>query len=109
MEKYYFEKELKEAVLIKSNEKPVTMVLNGEEVEVCCPELCSMNIAENGSPCLVSEDKASNDKKVEFGLFHWIFQTGKIRTGSVWSQLSLKMQWSISLPITIWKKWLVDV
>ena len=47
MEKYYFEKELKEAVLIKSNEKPVTMVLNGEEVEVCSPELCSMNIAEN--------------------------------------------------------------
>ena len=69
MEKYYFEKELKEAVLIKSNEKPVTMVLNGEEVEVCCPELCSMNIAENGSPCLVSEDKASNDKKCEVVAF----------------------------------------
>ena len=69
MEKYYFEKELKEAVLIKSNEKPVTMVLNGEEVEVCSPELCSMNIAENGSHCLVSEDKASNDKKHEVVAF----------------------------------------
>ena len=44
MEKYYFEKELKEAVLIRNGGRPTAMVLNGEEMEVCCPELCSMNI-----------------------------------------------------------------
>lgn len=69
MEKYYFEKELKEAVLIKNGDKPTAMVLNGKEVEVCCPELCSMNISEDGSPCLVSEDKISSDKKYEVVAF----------------------------------------
>ena len=65
MEKYYFEKELKEAVLIKNGDRPITMVLNGEGMEVCCPELCSMNIREDGSPCLFSEDKISSGKKYE--------------------------------------------
>ena len=69
MEKYYFEKELKEAVLIRNGGRPTAMVLNGEEVEVCCPELCSMNIGEDGNPCLVSEDKISSDKKYEVVAF----------------------------------------
>ena len=69
MEKYYFEKELKEAVLIKNGDRPITMVLNGEGMEVCCPELCSMNIREDGSPCLVSEDKIPNDRKYEVAAF----------------------------------------
>lgn len=69
MEKYYFEKELKEAVLIRNGGRPTAVVLNGEEVEVCCPELCSMNIGEDGNPCLVSEDKISSDKKYEVVAF----------------------------------------
>lgn len=69
MEKYYFEKELKEAVLIKNGDRTITMVLNGEGMEVCCPELCSMNIREDGSPCLVSEDKIPNDRKYEVVAF----------------------------------------
>lgn len=51
MEKYYFEQGLKEAVLVKNGDKPAAIVLNGVEVEVCCPELCSLNIRRGGSPC----------------------------------------------------------
>lgn len=48
MEKYEFEQELKEAVLIKRADKSIALVLDGEEVEISCPKLCSMNINEEG-------------------------------------------------------------
>lgn len=63
MEKYEFEQKLKEAVLIKKDNKPTVLLSNGEEVGVCCPELCSMNISENGSPCLVSVNKIPSNEE----------------------------------------------
>lgn len=69
MEKYYFEQELKEAVLVKNGDKSTIMALDGVEVEVCCPELCSLNISRDGSPCLVSENEALGDKKYEVVAF----------------------------------------
>lgn len=69
MEKYYFEQGLKEAVLVKNGDKPAAIVLNGVKVEVCCPELCSLNISRDGSPCLVSENEALGGKKYEVVAF----------------------------------------
>lgn len=39
MEKYYFEKEWKEGVLLLKEDKSTVLVLGGKEVEVSCPEI----------------------------------------------------------------------
>ena len=58
MEKYYFEEEWKEAVLLTKENKSTVLVLNGEEVEIYCPETVRGNVSECGTPCLVSEGKS---------------------------------------------------
>lgn len=63
MKKYLFEREWKEAALIRKANKSTVLLSNGEKVEVCCPEVCSININENGSPCLVSESKNPGNGK----------------------------------------------
>ena len=46
MEKYYFEKEWKEGVLIIKENKPTVLVIKGEELEICCPKAVRGNITE---------------------------------------------------------------
>lgn len=58
MEKYYFEEEWKEAVLLTKENKSTVFVLDGEEVEIYCPETVRGNVSDWGTPCLVSEGKS---------------------------------------------------
>lgn len=58
MEKYYFEKEWREAVLLTKENKPTVLALNGEEVEIYCPEIGRRNVSDWGTPCIVSEGKS---------------------------------------------------
>lgn len=69
MEKYGFEKKLKEAVLIKKDSKTTAMVQDGEVMEICCPGLCSRNVSENGSPCLVLENEIPSGEKYTVAAF----------------------------------------
>lgn len=69
MEKYLFEKEWKEAVLIRKDNKSTVLVLDGEEQEVYCPEIARGNIDEKGSPCLISESRGSGNGKYEVMAF----------------------------------------
>lgn len=57
MEKYYFEEEWKEAVLLTKESKSTVLVLDGEELEIYCPETVRGNASECGTPCLVLESK----------------------------------------------------
>ena len=65
MEKYYFEEEWKEAVLLTKENKSTVLVLDGEEVEFCCPETVRGNACECGTPCLVLESKYSKNGNYE--------------------------------------------
>ena len=65
MEKYYFEEEWKEAVLLTKENKSTVLVLDGEEMEICCPETVRGNVSECGTPCLVLESKDSKDGNYE--------------------------------------------
>lgn len=69
MEKYLFEREWKEAVLIKKDNKSTVLVINGEELEICCPKIVRGNITEEGMPCLVSESRHSKNGKYEIMAF----------------------------------------
>ena len=109
VEKYYFEEEWKEAVLLTKENKPTVLVLYGEELEICCPKTVRGNVSECGTPCLVLESKYSKNGNYETMAFSLDTHTGRIRTGSALAQLLLKMQLGISLPTTTWKDWLVNV
>ena len=65
VEKYYFEEEWKEAVLLTKENKSTVLVLDGEEVEICCPETVRGNVSECGTPCLVLESKYPKDGNYE--------------------------------------------
>ena len=65
MEKYYFEEEWKEAVLLTKENKSTVLVLDGEELEICCPETVRGNVSECGTPCLVLESKYSKNGNYE--------------------------------------------
>lgn len=65
MEKYYFEEEWKEAVLLTKENKSTVLVLDGEEVEICCPKTVRGNVSECGTPCLVLESKYPKDGNYE--------------------------------------------
>ncbi len=69
MEKYLFEREWKEAVLIRKDNKSTVLVINGEEMEICCPKIVRGNITEGGMPCLVSEGRHSKNGKYEIMAF----------------------------------------
>ena len=65
MEKYYFEEEWREAVLLTKENKPTVLVLDGEELEICCPKTVRGNACECGTPCLVLESKYSKNGNYE--------------------------------------------
>ena len=65
MEKYYFEEEWKEAVLLTKENKSTVLVLDGEELEIYCPETVRGNVSECGTPCLVLESKYSKNGNYE--------------------------------------------
>lgn len=69
MEKYYFEKEWKEGILLIKEGKSTVLVINGEELEICCPKIVRGNITEEGMPCLVSESRHSKNGKYEIMAF----------------------------------------
>ncbi len=69
MEKYYFEKEWKEGVLLIKKDKSTVLVLGGEELEIYCPEIARGNINEVGMPCLISEAKGLKNEKCEVMAF----------------------------------------
>lgn len=69
MEKYYFEKEWKEGILLIKKGKSIVLVINGEELESCCPKIVRGNITEEGMPCLVSESRHSKNGKYEIMAF----------------------------------------
>lgn len=69
MEKYLFEKEWKEAVLIRKDNKSTVLAINGKELEICCPEIARGNINEEGMPCLIFETKGSKNEKYEVMAF----------------------------------------
>lgn len=73
MEKYGFEKEWKEAVLIRKENASTVLVMDGEEVEIDCPEIARGNVSGWGTPCLVSGDGSPEDGKysvMAFSLDH---------------------------------------
>lgn len=73
MEKYGFEKEWKEDVLIRKENASTVLVMDGEEVEIDCPEIARGNVSGWGTPCLVSGDGSPEDGKysvMAFSLDH---------------------------------------
>lgn len=58
MEKYYFEEEWKEAVLLTKENKSTVLVLDGEELEICCPETVRGMSVSVGHHALFQRGKA---------------------------------------------------
>ena len=73
MEKYYFENEWKEGVLLMKEDRSAVLALGGEEMEICCPETVRGNVSGWGMPCLALESEYSKNGKYEamaFSLDH---------------------------------------
>lgn len=109
MEKYYFEEEWKEAVLLTKENKSTVLVLNGEEVEIYCPETVRGNVSECGTPCLVSEGKSPDGGGYSVMAFSLDSIVTENKGWICLQPIVFGRQLDFSLPTTTWKNWLVDV
>ena len=81
MEKYLFEREWKEAVLIRKDNKSTVLVIDGEEMEICCPKIVRGNITEGECHVLSLKAGIQRMENMKSWHFHWIIPKWEIKTG----------------------------
>lgn len=65
MEKYGFEKEWKEDVLIRKENASTVLVMDGEEVEIDCPEIARGNVSGWEHHALFLETEAQRMENIQ--------------------------------------------